>query len=171
MIRSGPGNRCPGAIGEHVEVAPLLLSAPRRRRDARAAVQACALVLGALSLAGCGLNVASADLFLLKRSGAGGSVSLLVNDGGTIRCNGGPARPLSDQQLLNARQLAADLGKDVQSKLRFQRRPGTVYTYTVKVQEGTLTFPDTAAGRHSELARAELFALQALQGPCSGAPR
>jgi hypothetical protein len=121
--------------------------------------------LTVLLLAGCGLNVRSPDLFLLTRTGAGARLRLLVNDGGTIRCNGGAARTLPDSLLLDARQLAGDLDKDVQNKLRPAGRAG-VYTFSVRLQDGTLTFPDTAASQHSELARAELFALQAAQGPC-----
>src|SRR5579859_7554502 len=121
--------------------------------------------LAALAVSGCGLNVQSPDLFLLTRAGVGSKLTLLVNDGGTIRCNGGRARPLPDPLLLDARQLASDLDKDVQSKLRLGGRAG-VYTFSVRLQDGTLTFPDTAAAHHSELARAELFALQAAQGPC-----
>ena len=47
------------------------------------------LLLGliAVVLAGCGLNVQSADLFLLTRTGQGPKLTLLVNDSGTIRCN------------------------------------------------------------------------------------
>ena len=33
----------------------------------------------------------SPDLFLLTRTGQGATLTLLVNDGGTIRCNGGKA--------------------------------------------------------------------------------
>jgi hypothetical protein len=128
-------------------------------------VRLCALFLATLVVTGCGLNVQSADLFLLTRTGAGRKLTLLVNDSGTIRCNGGAARNLPDPLLLDARQLASDLGNDVQNKLRPGGRPG-VYTFTVRLQQGTLAFRDTAAAHHSELARAELFAVQAAQGPC-----
>jgi hypothetical protein len=124
-----------------------------------------AVALTALAVSGCGLDVQSADLLLLTRTGAGRKLTLLVNDSGTIRCDGGAAKTLSDPLLLDARQLASDLGADVQHKLKPGGRAG-VYTFTVRLQQGTLTFPDTAAAHHSELARAELFALQAAQGPC-----
>lgn len=124
-----------------------------------------AACLAALGVCGCGLDVQSADLFLLTRTGAGRKLTLLVNDSGTIRCDGGRAKTLPDPLLLDARDLATNLGSDVQHKLNPGGRAG-VYTFTVRLQQGTLTFPDTAAARHSELARAELFALQAAQGPC-----
>ena len=124
-----------------------------------------ACCLAALAASGCGLNVQSPDLFLLTRTGAGTRLTLLVNDSGTIRCNGGGERTLPDQLLLDARQLADDLDKDVKNGLHPGGRAG-VYTFRVRLQDGTLTFPDTAAARHSELARAELFTPQAAQGPC-----
>jgi hypothetical protein len=124
-----------------------------------------ACFLAALAVSGCGLDVQSPDLFLLTRTGSGPKLTLLVNDSGTIRCNGGAARSLSDPLLLDARQLAGDLDQDVKNRLHFAGRAG-VYTFSVHLQDGTLVFPDRAAAHHSELARAELFTLQAAQGPC-----
>jgi hypothetical protein len=117
-------------------------------------------------LAGCGLNVQSPDLFLLKRTGAGRSLTLLVNDGGTVRCDNGPTKPLSDTMLLQARDLTTALNKDAKHHLRIRRSASSVASYTVRVQSGTISFPDTAARSHSELAQLELFAVQAAQGPC-----
>lgn len=126
-----------------------------------------AAALAALTgLAACGLQVSSPDLFVLTRTGPGAPLRLLVNDGGTIRCDGGKPRTMPDQLLLDARQLADDLDKDAKAGLRLSSTPGQVYSFTVKLQDGTITFPDTAAAQHSELARTELFALQAAQGPC-----
>ena len=124
-----------------------------------------AAVLAAFVLAGCGLNVQSADLFVLTRSGQGAQLTELVSDGGTIRCNGRAARALPDPLLLQARQLASDLDKDAKAKLHIPTGPATVYTFTMKLQNGTISFPDTAGAQHPELARAEQFALQA-QGAC-----
>ena len=123
------------------------------------------LVAAALS-AGCGLDLQSPDLFLLTRVGAGQRLSLLLNDSGTVSCNGGKPRTLPGSLLLQARDLATSLDNDVKSKLRFTARPGTVYRYTVKLQDGTLTFPDTAGAGHPELAQAELLTVQVAEGPC-----
>lgn len=116
------------------------------------------------SLAGC-FEVQQPDLFLLTRTGAPGKLTLLVNSGGTIRCNGGPAKPLPDKLLLEARDLATSLNNDATQRLRVAPTGHSVATYTVKVQNGTFSFPDTAARTRSELAQLELFAVQA-QGPC-----
>jgi hypothetical protein len=114
----------------------------------------------AAALGGCGLDVQSPDLFLLTRTGQGPALTLLVNDGGTIRCDGGKARPLPDSLLIQARTLATDLNKDAKARLHLPPTRGSVARYTVKLQNGTVTFPDTAASQRHELAETELFALQ-----------
>jgi len=129
----------------------------------RAAV---ALVLAAL-VTGCGFQVEEPDLFLVTRTGAHGQrLSLLVNDGGTISCDGGKSRSLPDPLLLQARDLATSLNADVTAKLRFSQSARSVYSYTVKVQDGTMSFPDTAALSRKELSDLELFVVRAAANPC-----
>jgi hypothetical protein len=36
----------------------------------------------------------------------------------------------------------------------------------VRLQDGTISFPDTAGSTRQELAQAEQFAVEAAQGPC-----
>jgi hypothetical protein len=124
-----------------------------------------AVAVAALA-AGCGLGVRSPDLFLLTRTGQGQTLRLLVNDGGTIRCDGGAPRKLADPLLLRARDLATNLDTDATRGLRLPGAPGSAFHYTIKLQNGTIAFPDTAARTHSELAQAELFAVQAAQQAC-----
>jgi hypothetical protein len=120
-----------------------------------------AAVLGALLLAGCGFEVQQPDLFLLTRTGPGGKLTMLVNYGGTISCNGGKAKSLPDSLLLSARDLADTLDNDAKAKLRIPRSPDSVYFFTVRLQDGTISFPDTAGAKHSELAQIEQLTLQA----------
>jgi hypothetical protein len=117
-------------------------------------------------LAACGEDVQSPDLFLLTRTGTGQKLTLLVNDSGTISCDGRPAKPLGDQLLLVARDLANSLDEDAKSGLRINPPPNSVFSYRVRLQDGTIYFPDTAGAVHQELAQAEQFAVQAAQGPC-----
>ena len=122
-------------------------------------------LLALLGLGGCGLAVQSADLFQVTRTGANGQrLTLLVNDSGTITCDRGKPKSLPDPQLLQARDLATSLDKD--TKLSFPVSARSVYSYTVKVPNGTFTFPDTAGGSRKELAQLELFVLQAAADPC-----
>jgi hypothetical protein len=126
------------------------------------------LIALAAIVAGCGLNVQAADLFLLTRTGQGGRLTLLVNDGGTVSCNGGSARSLPDPLLLSARDLASSLNGDAKANLRIAPAPNTAYRYTIKLQGGTVSFPDTAtaSGKYPALARAELFTVQTAQQVC-----
>jgi hypothetical protein len=73
---------------------------------------------------------------------------------------------LSNSLLLRARDLASSLDKDVKAHLTLRPKPNTVDTYRVELQDGTLTFPDTAAAAHKESAQAELFTVQAAQSAC-----
>src|SRR5947209_18748254 len=95
-------------------------------------------IAAAISMTGCGLNVQSADLFLLTRTGQGQKLTLLVNDAGTIRCDGGRARTLPDPLLLQARDLASGLGGDAQQSLRLRSSRHSVYPYTIRLQQGTI---------------------------------
>jgi hypothetical protein len=62
--------------------------------------------------------------------------------------------------------LVTDLDKDAKAKLTLSAGAGSAFSYTIRMQDGTISFPDTAAGRRPELAPAEEFALQAARGPC-----
>ena len=136
-----------------------------RRRAGAARAGAALAVAVAMLVAGC-FDVQSADLFLLTRTGQGGKLTLLVNDGGTIRCNGAKAKAISNNGLITARDLAENLVTDAQNHLTIPKAPGSVYYYTIKLEQGTVSFPDRAATTRKVLAQAELFATQAAQQDC-----
>ena len=125
-------------------------------------------VLGALAvvltLVGCGEDIKGADLFLLTRRGHGPELALLVNDSGTISCNGGRPKPLADPLLLQARDLAAAL--DGEAGLRLPVPPNSVFHYYIVLPYGSVSFPDTAAAHHPLLAQVLQFQLQATQQAC-----
>jgi hypothetical protein len=128
----------------------------------RAAVALCA----SLAVCGCGLEVQAPDLFLLTRVGEGQRLTILVSDGGTIRCDSQKTKPLSDSLLITARDLADNLDNDAKAKLRIAAGPHSVYEYTIRLQDGTISFPDTAAAKRHELSQAELFTVQAAAQAC-----
>lgn len=128
----------------------------------RAAIAALAT---AAVLAGC-LDIQPADLFLLIRTGQGHTLTLLVSDGGTITCNGGQSRSLPDPLLLRARDLVGALRRDAQAQLQIPPQPHSVFRYRVRLQYGTVVFPDTAGKAHPVLAQTELFAVQAAEQVC-----
>lgn len=116
------------------------------------------------ALAGCGLKVKGADLFLITRRGDGPEMALLVNDSGTISCNGGSPKPLADPLLLQARDLAQSL--DAVAGLRLPVPHNSVFHYYVVLPYGSVSFPDTAGRHHPLLAQVEQFALKAGQQAC-----
>ena len=134
----------------------------RPGRPLRVAVTALLLAGG---VAGCGLDVQAPDLFLLTRTGQGERLTLLVNDSGTISCDGARPRSLPDPLLLEARDLANQLDGDAKAHLRIAVPANSVYRYTIRLQGGTISFPDTAtaSGKFPALAQAELFTVQAAQ--------
>jgi hypothetical protein len=126
--------------------------------------RAASLLIAAALLGGCGLDVEAPDLFQVTRAGQGEKLTMLVNGSGTISCNNGKPKQLPDPLLLQARDLSASLNNDV--KLHFARNARSVFSYTVRVPNGTFTFPDTAASARKELAQLELFVIQAGANPC-----
>jgi hypothetical protein len=125
-----------------------------------------AVAVAVCAAAGCGLEIQQPDLFLLRRTGSGPAVTLLVNSGGTVRCNGTRTTAVPDKLLLKARNLSGRLNGDAKRHLRIPPAPDSVYVYHVKLPDGTIVFPDTAANHHPELAQLELLAVALLQGPC-----
>lgn len=132
------------------------------RRAALLAGAACA----ALALAGCGTS--SPDLFVLTRTGSlpGARLTLLVNDGGTVRCNGGAPRPLPDPRLLDARRIQEDVADDAKQGLTLPAPAGSLLRFRIRTQDGTVTFSDVDAARRPELGRVIAFARTVAQDVC-----
>ncbi len=95
--------------------------------------------------AGCG--TAPPDLFVVERSGAdrNANLELLVSDGGTVRCDG-EEHPLDDERLLTARRLERALAPQAELSIALPPGPGTVLSYRVQMESGTLVFSDRSAG-------------------------
>lgn len=132
-----------------------------RRRTPRSLAALTVAAILAAAAAGCGLDLQAPDLFLLKRTGQGKPLTMLVNYGGTIRCNGGKPKVMPDSLLLFARSLPGQLYPDAKKKLDPPSPPGTVYRYQVRVQVGSFSFPDRSALHRPELAKLEQFVVQA----------
>ncbi|HEV7773055.1 MAG TPA: hypothetical protein VGO48_07220 [Conexibacter sp.] len=120
----------------------------------------------ALALAGCG--AAYPDVFLLTRSGSlpGARLTLLVNDGGTVSCNGGEEHQLPPRQLLDARRIAEDLSEQAHDDLTLPAPPDSVLRYRLRTQDGTVTFSDVDAVARPELAPVIVFARKVAQDVC-----
>ena len=124
-----------------------------------------ALVVLAVLVGGCGYNVELPDLFALTRTGPGGKLTMVVNESGQITC-AGRQKTLTSSQIITARDLAQNLVTDAGRKLTIPPLPGSVYYYRVKLQQGTIAFPDRAGTNHRYLGQVEAFALQAAAQYC-----
>jgi hypothetical protein len=137
------------------------------RRGWRAGAAACCSVLAAAALAACG-GVQAADLFVVTRTGPGtsDSLTLLVNEEGGVRCNGGPVLRLRDPALVQARAIQEELHGPASANLRLPARPGSVFSYTVRDESGSVHFSDNSSGQPHVLASLALWVLQAAQQVC-----
>lgn len=105
-----------------------------------------ALCAAMVLLVGCGAE--APDLFQVKRSGAdrNANVTLVVSDGGSVRCNGAE-HPLDAKLLLRARGLARDLGRQAQLGLELPPGPGSTLRYSARLESGHVAFSDRSAGQ------------------------
>ena len=124
-----------------------------------------ALLLATLTLAGCGSP--AADLFLVNRSGAdrNANLTLLVSDDGTVTCNG-RKHEIPNDKLLDARKLTRALSPQAELHLVLPPRPGTVLSYKVRMEAGTVAFSDTSRPLPSEFAELEVFTKSISEDVC-----
>lgn len=115
---------------------------------------------------GCGESVELPDLFLIQRTGGAGKLTLLVNEGGAVRCNGGPVRQLTDSQLVLARGLQEELLTPSSKHLMLPPRSGSVFSYAVRDEKGTVRFADNSSGQPSVLHQLQAFVLEVAQKVC-----
>lgn len=141
--------------------------APRAATGQRAASWLCALAATIL-IAGCG-GVTAPDLFVVYRtgSGAGARLTLLVNEEGGVTCNGRKApKKLSDPQIIKARDIEEELEKPSASHVSLAPGRGSVLSYYVREEKGSVRFADNSAGQPSAFHKLQLFVLQAAQEAC-----
>jgi hypothetical protein len=107
--------------------------------------RAVAAALVVVALTGCG--TASPDLFEVRRSGEdrAANLTLVVNDGGSVTCNG-EEHALDADRLLTARELARDLAEQAELGVELPPGPGAVLRYRVRMEAGTVSFSDTSRG-------------------------
>jgi len=134
-----------------------------RGRGAVAVLAAAGLAVAA---AGCGAS--SPDLFVLTRTGSipGAHLTLLVNDGGTVRCNGAKRKTLPDPRLVDARNLTDGIANDAKANLRLPTPPDSVLQFHIRSQDGTVTFADTDAATRPELAGLVEFSRRVARNVC-----
>jgi hypothetical protein len=125
-----------------------------------------AILAGAVLVGGCGTP--SADLFAVERTGKvpDGRLKVIISDGGGVTCDGRAGSRLTDQQLLDAREIERDLEPPSRRGLRLRPAGASVLQYRVHTSEGTLSFADDSRGKPAVLNRLVLFVRQVAQQRC-----
>jgi hypothetical protein len=124
--------------------------------------------LAALVLLATGCGSPSGDLFEVVRSGAdkNANVRILVSDDGTVRCNKGKPVPMGAKRLLTARELTRDLEKQAALGLELPREKGSILSYKVRLEAGTVSFSDRSRGLPKTFSRVEAFTADVTERVC-----
>lgn len=123
-------------------------------------------LLASLVLTSCGGK--SADLFEVQRTGAdtNANVDMVVNDGGTVRCNHGKEIALPGTRLLDARELARQLEKQAALSIELPKRPDSILSYRVRTSNGQVAFSDTSPGRPKAFDQLVAFSKDIIENVC-----
>jgi hypothetical protein len=125
-----------------------------------------AFVLAAAALlAGCGAR--PPDLFAVERSGSGANADLkmVVSDGGSVTCNG-HEHALDDQRLLRAREVTRQLAEQAQLHLELPPGSGSVLSYKVLLEQGTVKFSDTSPNLPESFTAVEVLTKDIAEDVC-----
>jgi hypothetical protein len=104
---------------------------------------------------------------VVNRSGhdRNAKLAMVVNDDGTVTCNG-RQHELPAKNLLEARALTRDMGNSAKLALDLPPRPGTVLSYRVRMQAGTIAFSDTSRPLPPVLFRLQAFTKDVSEDVC-----
>ena len=105
-------------------------------------------------------------LTTLLRSPDTSEVQLVVSDGGTVTCNGGKARALPGDELLEARQLARDLEAQAALSIELPKEKDSTLRYVVRTASGRVAFSDTSRGRPATFDRLVAFSKTVIEDVC-----
>jgi hypothetical protein len=123
----------------------------------------------ALALAGCGGDYS--DLLAVQRTGSlpGAEIGFVINDGGTIRCDGGREQPLPSKLLLEARDVVRALRERFEAGHDFPRSPQALLRFRAETADGDLAFGDTDGARDPDVGRLVLLVRRTAQQMCGSA--
>ncbi|UTI66473.1 hypothetical protein NBH00_09735 [Paraconexibacter antarcticus] len=149
-----------------------------------AALAGTAVATAALVLSACGTP--SADLMVVERTGTipGAKLTLRLQDGGEVTCNGKGGKMMPSHQLIDAREVlreleggAVDRQNDVTSSsgpldrhLTLPPGPRSILRYRVRAEEGTVAFSDDSAKQPAAFFKLAVLVRGIAKGVC-GLPR
>ena len=124
------------------------------------------LGLALVALAACGAP--PPDLFEVRRSGRdpNANLTLVVSDGGTVRCGAAEPIPLDADRLLRARQLARDLADAAALDLELPPGRGATLRYRARLETGTIAFSDRSPSRPHSFDRLVAFTTDVAENVC-----
>jgi hypothetical protein len=123
------------------------------------------VVLVAL-LAGCGGG--AGDLVAIEVSGGPvkGTEHLVVTEDGRARCNAGPLEPITNDQLLDAREIERDLEPLAKDGATYPATGADRRRYLARTRDGSVRWTEGAKGAPSVIGKATLLALQVERQVC-----
>jgi len=128
------------------------------------------LACAGVGASGCG--GLSPDLFIVHRNGnvPGAKLTVLVNEEGAVQCNPNRAHPviyhLSDPQIIEARTIQEDLHDPASRNESFPAARGSVLSYYVRDQNGSVRFADNSPAQPVVTRKLARFVLNVAQGVC-----
>ena len=128
-------------------------------------IRALLLIAVAGVLAGCGAR--PPDLFAVERSGSGANAKLqmVVSDGGSVTCNG-KEHALDADRLLRAREVTRQLAEPAQLHLELPPGSGTVLSYKVMLEQGTVKFSDSSPNLPESFTAVEVLTKDIAEDVC-----
>jgi hypothetical protein len=132
----------------------------------RLAALGAAVAVTAASAVGCG-NEAS-DLFLVTRTGdvPGARLTVRLTDDGRASCNRRPLVDVTSAQLITARAAQRDLKDPAEAHLRLAPGRGSVFSYRVRSEDGTVAWSDDSRRQPAVLFALAKLTRDVARGPC-----
>jgi hypothetical protein len=121
----------------------------------------------AMAAALCGCGTPSPDLFEVRRTGEdrNANVTVVVNDGGSVSCNG-VDHELDADRLLRAREVARELEPQAELNLELPKGPRSQLSYRVRLETGTVAFSDTSSGNPQSFLELAAFTKDVTERVC-----
>lgn len=118
------------------------------------------ILLFAAVVAGCGGS--PGDLLAIHTTGgvAGRDQRLVVRSDGQATCNGGEAKDIGSDALIDARRIERDLSDLAERAAVYEDDAPDATSYVARTKDGTVRWSDAAEGLPPVLPEAQLFALQ-----------
>ncbi len=118
-------------------------------------------------LSGCGGS--AGDLIAFEVSGGFQAVDIgiTVTDDGRGSCDSGPLKPITGQTLLDARELKRELVPLANQAKEYPTPGPDQRQYVIRMQEGTVTWPEGTQGLPPALGKAVLLERSLEQQLCS----